>query len=396
MGNKGRNPRRYLEFFRLDVNTADDSKIEFLEAEYGLIGFAIYIRLLQRVYKEWFFIEYSTKTGKIFAKKNYIGFADFEKILETCLEEGLFSKSLFKKYGVLTSSRIQKNWLHGVAERSKIQIVPDFWLLSKESVEERLQGKFISCQKIGDSWQEIGVFCQKTPHIIEDNIIEDNIKDIPPGGAGRAAPCESGNQKKKSRNGTAFKVPSVEEVKQYMLERCSDAATAKREAESFCDYYEANGWKVGKNAMKNWGAAVRNWMRNDFRQSKNRKGEDHLTVGRHPAGEENKPVDPIYRLEVLIKTTKGKVDLYSNINSCKEIEQDIDWLIRQDGKTIAEFIGKGKSGRTKERLEYVGATRILRNYEVQMELLKMGVKPEELKHLDLNELEALKKQKVPA
>lgn len=29
----------------------------------------------------------------------------------------------------------------------------------------------------------------------------------------------------------------------------------------FFDYYESNGWKVGKSAMKNWQACVRNWHR---------------------------------------------------------------------------------------------------------------------------------------
>lgn len=33
------------------------------------------------------------------------------------------------------------------------------------------------------------------------------------------------------------------------------------EVEKFYDHYEANGWKVGKNAMKCWQAALRNWKR---------------------------------------------------------------------------------------------------------------------------------------
>ncbi|MPN43403.1 hypothetical protein SDC9_190962 [bioreactor metagenome] len=31
----------------------------------------------------------------------------------------------------------------------------------------------------------------------------------------------------------------------------------------FFDYYEANGWKVGRNSMKDWKAAVRTWERNE-------------------------------------------------------------------------------------------------------------------------------------
>jgi len=35
------------------------------------------------------------------------------------------------------------------------------------------------------------------------------------------------------------------------------------ECEKFFDYYTANGWRVGKNPMKDWKSAVRNWKRNN-------------------------------------------------------------------------------------------------------------------------------------
>ena len=48
--------------------------------------------------------------------------------------------------------------------------------------------------------------------------------------------------------------PSLEEVAEYCRERENQV-----DAEEFVDYYEANGWKVGKNPMKDWKAAVRTW-----------------------------------------------------------------------------------------------------------------------------------------
>ena len=54
-----------------------------------------------------------------------------------------------------------------------------------------------------------------------------------------------------------FTPPTVEEVKAYCLGRKNDV-----DAERFVDYYTANGWKVGKNNMKDWKAAVRTWERN--------------------------------------------------------------------------------------------------------------------------------------
>lgn len=55
-----------------------------------------------------------------------------------------------------------------------------------------------------------------------------------------------------------FKPPTVEEVADYCRERNNGI-----DAQHFVDYYTANGWKVGKNSMKNWKAAVRTWEKND-------------------------------------------------------------------------------------------------------------------------------------
>lgn len=63
-----------------------------------------------------------------------------------------------------------------------------------------------------------------------------------------------------------FIKPSLEEVKTYCQERQNNV-----DAERFVDYYEANGWKVGKNPMKDWKAAVRTWERNRYDRSETDK-----------------------------------------------------------------------------------------------------------------------------
>ena len=35
------------------------------------------------------------------------------------------------------------------------------------------------------------------------------------------------------------------------------------DAQHFVDYYESNGWIVGKTKMKDWKATARNWARRD-------------------------------------------------------------------------------------------------------------------------------------
>lgn len=51
-----------------------------------------------------------------------------------------------------------------------------------------------------------------------------------------------------------FKPPTLEEVRDYCQQRQNSV-----DPQRFLDYYTANGWKVGKNSMKDWKAAVRTW-----------------------------------------------------------------------------------------------------------------------------------------
>lgn len=52
-----------------------------------------------------------------------------------------------------------------------------------------------------------------------------------------------------------FVPPSVEEVAAY----CNERGYTGVDPERFVDYYTSNGWKVGRNPMKDWKAAVRSW-----------------------------------------------------------------------------------------------------------------------------------------
>ena len=60
-----------------------------------------------------------------------------------------------------------------------------------------------------------------------------------------------------------FKKPSVEEIKNYCLERNNNV-----DPEAFYDFYESKDWFIGKSKMKDWKAAIRNWERGDKKKPK--------------------------------------------------------------------------------------------------------------------------------
>lgn len=63
---------------------------------------------------------------------------------------------------------------------------------------------------------------------------------------------------RESSNTRRFIKPTIEEVAAYCREKGYFV-----DASQFVDYYESNGWKVGRTPMKDWRAAVRTWDRNE-------------------------------------------------------------------------------------------------------------------------------------
>ena len=70
-----------------------------------------------------------------------------------------------------------------------------------------------------------------------------------------------------------FEKPTLSQITQYCLERNNNV-----NAEQFYDYYESNGWKVGKNSMKDWKACVRTWERNGYNKPFKKKNNKQDTL----------------------------------------------------------------------------------------------------------------------
>lgn len=80
---------------------------------------------------------------------------------------------------------------------------------------------------------------------------------------------EDKEKRVKKKTASRFTPPTVEEVQAYCDER-GNGVNATR----FVNYYESNGWKVGRNPMKDWKAAVRTWEKNDEKPAQSPKKSD--------------------------------------------------------------------------------------------------------------------------
>jgi uncharacterized protein YdaU (DUF1376 family) len=67
--------------------------------------------------------------------------------------------------------------------------------------------------------------------------------------------------------------PTVDEVAEYVSTR-----PVQINPQAFVDYYTANGWKVGRNSMKDWRAAVRTWEKNENGKTAGRQSIETIYV----------------------------------------------------------------------------------------------------------------------
>ena len=75
-------------------------------------------------------------------------------------------------------------------------------------------------------------------------------------------PCDAVAHKKTKK----FVKPTAEEIEKFAHEY----NLTKLDPQYFYDYYESNGWMVGKNHMKDWKATAKNWNRRQFNTSRQR------------------------------------------------------------------------------------------------------------------------------
>lgn len=120
----------------------------------------------------------------------------------------------------------------------------------------------------------------------EGHTIDKNVKNVK-------------NVKKKRERGQ-FKPPEQQEVTSYFAELEAKDGESTR----FYDYYTANGWRVGRNKMKDWKAAARNWVARDQQQRPNKNDNGDNQTG-NEAGVNNFGARNLERLEGLFTRTQA-------------------------------------------------------------------------------------------
>lgn len=169
-----------LEYFPLDVDIENNDKIQLIEVKYGLIGFALYIKLLCKIYENGYYYPWTEREKLLFLRsivnatlmyskeslvQHDVTLMSSEKTLmqhnvnnnhhtdtinvninpfsshinvdintlnafiNDCINFGLFDKELYEKYQILTSKGIQRRYLEATKRRKKVEMIKEYSLI---------------------------------------------------------------------------------------------------------------------------------------------------------------------------------------------------------------------------------------------------------------------------
>ncbi len=134
-----------IDYFPLD--TVLDTKFDLIEAEFGLTGFAIVVKLFQKIYGEQgYYCEWTDEVALLFSHKVGGGNAVSE-IVKASVKRGIFDKNLYDKYSILTSKGIQERYFEAVNRRTQINVISEYLLVSDTVFGENVSKNRVNVDK---------------------------------------------------------------------------------------------------------------------------------------------------------------------------------------------------------------------------------------------------------
>ena len=131
-----------LDYFPVDVDIFSDLKVRILMARFGSDGFAFYMYLLARVYRDGYYIQADDDFFLIAAADLNMSVEKIGQMMHFLLGRSLFKDTLFKSDKVITSTGIQRRYQEAVKSRASkkaVKVEGRYWLLRADDTESYIQ-----------------------------------------------------------------------------------------------------------------------------------------------------------------------------------------------------------------------------------------------------------------
>ena len=206
-------------YFPHDSNAKDDPKCVLMIEQLGMEGYGIYWMLVETLRDQ---PDYTYPVANMPALARRYN-TSAEKVRTVVYNYELFT---VKEDKIFFSESLNRRML----------------VFNENRAKRSAAGRLGMARRWGDN-NVITPLLQSNSTVITSKVKESKVK-------------EKESIEKVAAKRAAFVAPSPHEVKDYISEKGYTV-----DAQRFIDFYEAKGWMIGKNKMKDWRAAVRTWTR---------------------------------------------------------------------------------------------------------------------------------------
>lgn len=244
-----------VDYFPFDTNFYTDDKVRLLRAEFGAKGMYLLNYLLCEIYgKNGYFIKWDNSRCFLVSDGAGCGCSPeyIREFISGALRCSFFDERVFKVFGVLTSSGIQRRYLRMFNSRDYIAMIEEYWLLNindKKDVPTGVLNK-LTFKK---------VFGTENPNKTTENPfkstgnVQSKVKDT------------NVSQRESKEDGKTR--PTLSDIKEFVSNE-----NLIINPEKFYYYYQNKKWK----GISDWRAKAREWNASEKSQAseKNYAGYD--------------------------------------------------------------------------------------------------------------------------
>lgn len=262
MARQKNNDNGGADYFSHDIDMRNDIKVKALRRKFSHTGYAVWCFMLEYLTDcTNFEFEYDEVSQELLASDFDVPVAELREIIDYSVKIGL----LQHEDGKIFSAAHKRRFVRMLEVRQR-----------------RAEAARRNGRKGGNPNFKKGQpnpYYRTTESVMEDNpniteqITEDNPiveqSNVEHSRVKKQKETPKGEKKTASR----FSAPTVDEVRAYAQEKGFSI-----DPEHFVDYYTSNGWRVGRNPMKDWRATVRTWASRDRVQTPV-QGAQSLGVG---------------------------------------------------------------------------------------------------------------------
>lgn len=250
-----------IDYYPFNVDFFGDDKMQLIEAEFGIKGSYIAIRLLCKIYHEGYYYQWGDDECLLFSKNigNGIVPNTVKEVLSGLVKRSFFDKGVFDSFNVLTSRGIQTRYFEAARRRKIIEVNKDFLLVDVSKYDN----VYIIDKNVDINDKNVDIFLQKKRKY--SKVKETNSNELEKKKQEQAKKLAAAKAATLSRRDSFYNslIPYTERYSKTMIREFYDYWSELTKSETKMRFETEKTWEVGKR--------LATWAKRDPIFNKNNK-----------------------------------------------------------------------------------------------------------------------------